>query len=249
LSKEVHALNDKYLHWRNLLHFQFPLDSRRTHHIGAALKHIHNNTLRIVFSVLFFLLTLLACHSSFTTIASYSSGFFFFPFLMFRRVDLTFHVYKYVTLGFCFCFFFRSSTVLFFPCSAFFLSWSVLSCFPRHPTVIQCTTISFSCTALRVPTLYYICMPLPSVRSDFCFFYYRAIASWRVLRVWSYCSNLKISIMPAYELSSTKWEPRIEADHLRGLAKRMTIVLYFPGPWGQRTEKQELRQVICDHLG
>lgn len=44
-------------------------------------------------------------------------------------------------------------------------------------------------------------------------------------------------------------ENKIYADHLRELDKRMTIVLYFPGAWGQRTEKQELSQVTYDHLG
>ena len=58
-------------------------------------------------------------------------------------------------------FFFFCYFDVFFFCSSFFLSLS-LSCSPRHPSVIQCTSISFSCTALRVSTLYYICMP-PSI--------------------------------------------------------------------------------------
>ena len=57
---------------------------------------------------------------------------------------------------------------VFFSCSSFLSLSLSLSLALR---VIQCTSISFSCTALRVPHyIIFACLPLP-VSSDFCYFY------------------------------------------------------------------------------
>ena len=96
LAKEVHALNDKYLHWRRNLQLSPSLDSKRTH-IGAAppmFLGIHWYTAQCHFSSFFLFLSFDDSCMPFVCY-NYRIIFvrlFFSPFLMFRRVDLTFHV-------------------------------------------------------------------------------------------------------------------------------------------------------------
>jgi hypothetical protein len=126
-----------------------------------------------------FLLTLLACHSSVTCynlqllshdIRKAFCRFLFFSFLMFRCVDLTFHVPSsmYVTLGFFFVYlflppyFFFVVVILIF----FFSLMSVLPLSLSLPLLLSTSSISdsvyiyiFFLYGIESPTLYYICMP------------------------------------------------------------------------------------------